>query len=198
MPSYTGGRATDGQEAQSRPDRARTSGTIAAATLPGGPQPRGGSASKAPSEQQMGSRHRRAQDTSAREQAEPSEHDLKDAPPTAAAQSVFPAPCRHRVLRPRSTVAVPGDAPRPCQLLLVDTAGRVGTMTGRVNLRASSHRSQGKSCARVRSDVVGTSPSAISLAEHRGEFGVGPELADLLGAAAGDGDLGSPLQRLLA
>ena len=30
------------------------------------------------------------------------------------------------------------------------------------------------------------------------EFGVGPELPDLLRTAAGEGDLGSPLQRLLA
>ena len=51
---------------------------------------------------------------------------------------------------------------------------------------------------RLRSDAAGTSPSAISLAEHRVEFGVGPDLPDLLRAAAGDGDLGSPLQRLLA
>ena len=67
---------------------------------------------------------------------------------------------------------------------------------------ALSDRRQGKSCSsaagRLRSDPVGTSPSAISLAEHRVEFGVGPDLPDLLRAAAGDGDLGSPLQRLLA
>ena len=44
----------------------------------------------------------------------------------------------------------------------------------------------------------GTSPSAICLAEHRVEFRVGPELPDLLRAAAGNGDLGSPFQRLLA
>ena len=44
----------------------------------------------------------------------------------------------------------------------------------------------------------GTSPPAISLAEHRVEFGVGPDLPDLLRAPAGDGDLGSPFQRLLA
>jgi hypothetical protein len=43
-----------------------------------------------------------------------------------------------------------------------------------------------------------TSPSPICLAEHLVEFGVGPELPDLLRTAAGDGDLGSPLQRLLA
>ena len=67
---------------------------------------------------------------------------------------------------------------------------------------ALSGRRQGKSSSsaagRLRSDAVGTSPSAISLAEHRVEFGVGPDLPDLLRAAAGDGDLGSPLQRLLA
>jgi hypothetical protein len=66
---------------------------------------------------------------------------------------------------------------------------------------ALSDRRQGKSCSsaagRLRSDAVGTSPSAISLAEHRVEFGVGPDLADLLRAAAGDSDLGSPLQRHL-
>jgi ABC-type phosphonate transport system ATPase subunit len=45
---------------------------------------------------------------------------------------------------------------------------------------------------------TGTSPSAISLVAHRAEFGVGPDLPDLLRAAAGDGDLGSPPQRLLA
>jgi hypothetical protein len=38
----------------------------------------------------------------------------------------------------------------------------------------------------------------LCLAEHLVEFGVGPELPDLLRTAAGDGDLGSPLQRLLA
>jgi hypothetical protein len=63
-------------------------------------------------------------------------------------------------------------------------------------------RRQRRSCSsaagRLRSDAAGTSPSAISLAEHRVEFGVGPDLPDLLRAAAGDGDLGSPLQRLLA
>jgi hypothetical protein len=41
-------------------------------------------------------------------------------------------------------------------------------------------------------------PSRICLAEHLVEFGVGPELPDLLRTAAGDGELGSPLQRLLA
>jgi hypothetical protein len=44
-----------------------------------------------------------------------------------------------------------------------------------------------------------TSPSAIRLAEHRGDLGrVGQELAYLLRTAAGDGDLGGPLQRFLA
>ena len=65
----------------------------------------------------------------------------------------------------------------------------------------SGHR-QGKSCSsaagRVRPGAAGTSPPAISLAEHRVEFGVGPDRPDLLRAAAGDGDLGSPPQRLLA
>jgi hypothetical protein len=51
---------------------------------------------------------------------------------------------------------------------------------------------------RLRSEALGTSPSAISLAEHRVEFGVGPDLPDLLRAAAGDSDLGSPAQRLIA
>jgi hypothetical protein len=40
--------------------------------------------------------------------------------------------------------------------------------------------------------------SPICLAEHLVEFGVGPELSDLLRTAAGDGDLGCPLQRLFA
>src|SRR5258708_10353734 len=65
-----------------------------------------------------------------------------------------------------------------------------------------SDRRQGTPCStaagRLRSGAAGTSPSAISLAEHRVEFGVGPDLLDLLRAAAGDGDLGGPLQRLLA
>ena len=69
-------------------------------------------------------------------------------------------------------------------------------------LPALSDRRQGKSSSsaagRLRSDAAGTSPSAISLAEHRAEFGVGPDLPDLLRAAAGDGDLGGPMQRLLA
>jgi glycosidase len=38
----------------------------------------------------------------------------------------------------------------------------------------------------------------LGAAEHLVELGVGPELPDLLRTAAGDGDLGSPLQRLLA
>jgi hypothetical protein len=50
----------------------------------------------------------------------------------------------------------------------------------------------------LRSGAAGTSPPAISLAEHRVEFGVGPDRPDLLRAAAGDGDLGGPPQRLLA
>src|SRR5712692_9423648 len=45
---------------------------------------------------------------------------------------------------------------------------------------------------RFRSDVVGTSPPAICLAEHRVEFGVGPELPYLLRTAAGDRDLCGP------
>jgi hypothetical protein len=49
-----------------------------------------------------------------------------------------------------------------------------------------------------RSALVGMSPSPVSLAEHRVLFGVGQELPDLLRAAAADGDLGSPRQRLLA
>jgi hypothetical protein len=53
-------------------------------------------------------------------------------------------------------------------------------------------------CGRLRSVADGTSPSVISLAEHRVEFGVGPDRPDLLRAAAGGGDLGSPLQRVLA
>ena len=44
----------------------------------------------------------------------------------------------------------------------------------------------------------GASTSPITLAEHRVEFGVGPDRADFLRAAAGDGDLGRPFQRLLA
>src|SRR5262249_17447908 len=36
--------------------------------------------------------------------------------------------------------------------------------------------------------------SAIYLAEHRGKFGVGPELADLLCAAAGDRELRGPFE----
>jgi hypothetical protein len=67
---------------------------------------------------------------------------------------------------------------------------------------AWSGRRQGRSCSggagRVRSGAAGTSPPAISLAEHRVEFGVGPDRPDLLRAAAGDGDLGRPPQRLLA
>lgn len=43
-----------------------------------------------------------------------------------------------------------------------------------------------------------TSPSAIDLAEHRVEFGVGADLPDLYRAAAGAGHLASPRKRLLA
>ena len=74
--------------------------------------------------------------------------------------------------------------------------------SGEIAHAALSGCRQGRSCSsaagRLRSGAAGTSPSAISLAEHRVEFGVGPDLPDLLRAAAGDGDLGSPLQRLLA
>src|SRR5712691_2330383 len=51
---------------------------------------------------------------------------------------------------------------------------------------------------RLRSGAAWASPPTVSLAEHRVEFGVGPDLPDLLRAAAGDGDLGGPPQRLLA
>jgi hypothetical protein len=54
------------------------------------------------------------------------------------------------------------------------------------------------SCASVRSDVVGTSPTAIGPAEHRVGFGVGHDFPDLYRAAAGAGGLGSPLLCLLA
>ena len=40
--------------------------------------------------------------------------------------------------------------------------------------------------------------SCPGLAEHLVEFGVGPNLPDLLRTAAADGDLGRPRQRLLA
>jgi hypothetical protein len=50
----------------------------------------------------------------------------------------------------------------------------------------------------LRADVVGTSPSPVSLAEHRVLFGVGQDLPYLLRTAAGHGDLGSPRQRLFA
>src|SRR5512138_1974429 len=43
-----------------------------------------------------------------------------------------------------------------------------------------------------------TSPSPVSLAEHRVLFGVGQKLPYLLRTPACDGDLGSPRQRLLA
>jgi hypothetical protein len=88
--------------------------------------------------------------------------------------------------------------------LVAQTAGsrRAELDVLRPVIPALSDRRQGKSrssaAGRLRSDAVGTSPPAISLAEHRVEFGVGPDLPDLLRAAAGDGDLGSPLQRLLA
>ena len=90
--------------------------------------------------------------------------------------------------RPGFTSGPRGAAPRP----------RLRSM----RRPALSDRRQGKSSSsaagRLRSDAAGTSPSAISLAEHRVEFGVAPNLPDLLRAAAGDGDLGSPMQRLLA
>src|ERR1700729_1639705 len=79
-------------------------------------------------------------------------------------------------------------------------SGSSPSLWGHVTESRYISRRQGKSCSsaagRLRSDAVGTSPSAISLAEHRVEFGVGPDLPDLLRAAAGDGDLGSPMQRL--
>jgi hypothetical protein len=65
-------------------------------------------------------------------------------------------------------------------------------------VRPPAGKSSSSAAGRLRSDAAGTSPPAISLAEHRAEFGVGPDLLDLLRAAAGDGDLGSPVQRLLA
>ena len=61
------------------------------------------------------------------------------------------------------------------------------------------HGRAGSSAAgRRRSGAAGASPPAVSLAEHRVESGVGPDRPDLLRAAAGGGDLGSPLQRVLA
>jgi hypothetical protein len=73
---------------------------------------------------------------------------------------------------------------------------------GPVRRPALPGRRRGKSCSsaagRVRSGAAGTSPPAVSLAEHRVESGVGPDLPDLLRAAAGGGDLGRPPQRLLA
>ena len=53
-------------------------------------------------------------------------------------------------------------------------------------------------CRRLRSDVVVTSPSARSLAEHRVEFGVESDLPYLLCAATCGSDFGSPFQRFLA
>src|SRR4029077_4827564 len=115
------------------------------------------------------------------------------------------------VLRP-----VTPAAPRPCQrfgsagerahsprrawLSLQEAlpASRFGSM----RRPALSGRRQGKACSsaagRLRSGAAGASPPAVSLAEHRVEFGVGPDRPDLLRAAAGGGDLGSPLQRVLA
>jgi hypothetical protein len=46
--------------------------------------------------------------------------------------------------------------------------------------------------------ITSTALRSISLAEHRVEFGIRPDLPELLRAAAGNGDLGSPSQRLLA
>src|SRR5215472_13972120 len=105
-------------------------------------------------------------------------------------------------------VALPGDrwlrdpvsyedrASRPVQEALPASPAQVDAQTPRCQTA-----DKGKSCSsaagRLRSDAVGTSPSAISLAEHRVEFGVGSDLPDLLRAAAGGGDLGSPLQCLL-
>jgi hypothetical protein len=63
---------------------------------------------------------------------------------------------------------------------------------------ARQGKASSSAAGRLRADAAGTSPPAISLAEHRVEFRVGPDLPDLLHAAAGDGDLGSPPQRLLA
>ncbi len=90
-------------------------------------------------------------------------------------------PVRHE---DRASHPIPGSLPRP--------------KLRSIRIPASSDPGQGKSCASVRSGVVRTSPPPISLAEHRVEFGVGPDRADFLRAAAGDGDFGSPFQRLLA
>src|SRR5258708_30039816 len=101
------------------------------------------------------------------------------------------APLGDQWLRRSGQARGPGFTPIPGLLPRVPSSGRCADP-------ASSDRRQGKPCASVRSDVVGTSPSAICLAEHLVEFGVRPELPDFLRAAAGAGVLGIPLQRLLA
>jgi hypothetical protein len=89
-------------------------------------------------------------------------------------------------------------------ITLSDTGGQGEGTHSRGSMRrpALPGRRQGKACSsaagRLRSGAAGASPSAISLAEHRVEFGVGPDRPDLLRAAAGGGDLCSPLQRVLA
>ncbi len=84
-------------------------------------------------------------------------------------------------------------SPRRAWLSLQEAlpASRLGSM----RRPALSGRRQGKACysvaGRLRSGAAGASPSAISLAEHRVEFGVGPDRPDLLRAAAGGGREGT-------
>jgi len=85
---------------------------------------------------------------------------------------------------------------RPVQAVL--PASRLRPVRRRRGQAAARAGPAPAAAGRLRSGPAGTSASAISLAEHRVEFGVGPDLPDLLRAAAGDGDPGSPPQRLLA
>jgi energy-coupling factor transporter ATP-binding protein EcfA2 len=97
----------------------------------------------------------------------------------------------------RHALTDPGRRTAPVSAERPDRAGRHRAGQGiRRNCRRWPRLTRRAALALAK--ALGTSPPAISLAEHRVEFGVGPDLPDLLRAAAGGGDLGRPPQRLLA
>src|SRR2546430_17532481 len=106
------------------------------------------------------------------------------------------------VIGPSATARrISGQEPPQAVPLLISQIMAIQQIKHRTDLHDPAvkiHRPRPSAAGRLRSDAVGPSPPAISLAGHAVEVGVGPDLPDLLRAAAGDGDLGSPLQRLLA
>jgi hypothetical protein len=78
----------------------------------------------------------------------------------------------------------------------VDFPAATGAVIRQVLARPASDQDRGPGFAA--SPIPGTSPSLVGLAEQLLGLRIGHELPDLLRAAAGDGHLGRPRQRLLA